>query len=89
MTIEELISSIHSLESYLQKFEEKYKLRSEDFYKLVKKDKLEHTPDFVEWLGVYELKEKREQKYHKALSNLLQSQQDIELPLNDRVVSEV
>jgi len=69
MTLEEIIQSIHSIESYLQKFEDKYKLRSEDFYEMVKADKLEHTPDFTEWLGVYEIKLKRENQYHEIISN--------------------
>ena len=65
MTLEDIIASIHSLENYLQKFEEKYHLRSEDFYKLALEDKLDHTPDFTEWLGIYEIKRKREKKYRK------------------------
>lgn len=64
MTLEEIIQSIHSIENYLQKFEEKYKLRSDDFYEMAQQDKLEHTPDFLEWLGIYEIKLKREKQYH-------------------------
>lgn len=63
MTLEELISGIHDLETYLSKFEEKYRLRSEDFYRLVTAGKLEQSNDFIEWLGLYEIKLKREQKY--------------------------
>jgi len=88
MTLEEIIQSIHSIESYLQKFEDKYKLRSEDFYEMAKNDKLEHTPDFVEWLGVYEIKLKREKQYHEIISNRINSTDGIKLPLEEELINE-
>lgn len=60
MTRAELIRGIHDLENYLSRFEEKYRLRSEDFYRQVSARKLEQSHDFIEWLGVYEVKLKRE-----------------------------
>lgn len=60
MTRAELIRGIHDLENYLSRFEEKYRLRSEDFYRLVSARKLEQANDFIEWLGIYEIKLKRE-----------------------------
>ncbi|MCU0288831.1 MAG: hypothetical protein MUF15_20850 [Acidobacteria bacterium] len=86
MTLEEIIQSIHSIENYLQKFEEKYKLRSDDFYKMVQQDKLEHTPDFLEWLGIYEIKLKREKQYHKEVSDIISSKRSIKLPLDKQLV---
>jgi hypothetical protein len=71
MTLGELIRSIHELETYLKKFEEKYLLRSDDCYKLAKACKLEQNRDFIEWLGLYEIKLKREQKYQKFLTENL------------------
>ncbi|MEK7310882.1 MAG: hypothetical protein AAB382_02815 [Chloroflexota bacterium] len=68
MTLEELIHSIHTLENHLQKFEEKYKLRSDDFYSLVSEGKLEQSEEFIEWLGVYEIKLKREKAYARRLT---------------------
>jgi hypothetical protein len=87
MTLDELIGGIHDLESYLKKFEEKYRLRSEDFYQLVLTGKLEQSNDFIEWLGVYEIKVKREKSYQERLAQILALQQDsVHLPLSDQVV---
>jgi hypothetical protein len=44
-------------------FEEKYRMRSEDVYRLVGEGKIDESPDFIEWLGLYEIKLKRERKY--------------------------
>jgi len=87
MTLDELIGGIHDLESYLKKFEEKYRLRSEDFYQLALAGKLEQTNDFIEWLGVYEIKLKREKKYHERLADILARQQEsVHLPLSEPIV---
>ena len=87
MTLDELISGIHDLETYLCKFEEKYRLRSEDFYRLVIAGKLEQSNDFIEWLGLYEIKLKREQKYQQRVAEILaQKQNQVQLPLSDSVV---
>lgn len=85
MKLAEIIESVHSIESYLQKFEDKYKLRSEDFHEMAKEDKLEHTPDFVEWFGVYEIKLKRENQYHEIIYNRINSSNDIKLPLEEEL----
>ncbi|MBI3363174.1 MAG: hypothetical protein HY023_18895 [Chloroflexi bacterium] len=71
MTLDELIRSIHTLENHLQKFEEKYELRSEDFYRLVAEDKIDQTEEFIEWLGVYEIKLKREKAYARRVAEML------------------
>ena len=82
MSIDELIRSIHTLENHLQKFEEKYHLRSEDFYQLVSEGKLEQSEEFIEWLGVYEIKLKRERAYHRRIARILTaSQKPFRLPL--------
>ena len=82
MTLEELIRSIHTLENHLQKFEEKYHLRSEDFYRLVSDGKLEQSEQFIEWLGVYQIKLKRERAYqHRVARMLTPSQKSFHLPL--------
>ena len=84
MTLEELIRSIHTLENHLQKFEEKYHLRSEDFYRLVSDGKLEQSEEFIEWLGVYEIKLKRERAYNRRIAKTLSaSQKSLQLPLAD------
>jgi len=82
MELDELIESIHALETYLQRFEDKYRLRSEDFYRLVQEDKLEQNPDFIEWLGVYEIKLKREKRYQRTLDTLLEKHPlKVQLPI--------
>ena len=71
MTLGEILQSIHALEAQLQKFEEHYRLRSEDFYRLVQEGRLEQSADFIEWLGLYEIKHKREQQYRRLTDALL------------------
>lgn len=71
MTLEEILQSIHALEGQLQKFEEQYRLRSEDFYRLVQEGRLEQSADFIEWLGLYKIKCKREQQYRRLTDALL------------------
>lgn len=84
MTLDELIRSLHDLENYLSKFEGKYRLRSEDFYRLATANKLEQSNDFIEWLGVYEIKLKRERKYQQRLAEMLgQQNTPLHLPLNE------
>ncbi len=71
MELSELIQSIHALETRLQRFEEKYELRSEDFYRLVQEGRLGQSADFIEWLGLYEIKLRREQRYAELKAKLL------------------
>lgn len=87
MTIDELIVGIHDLENYLKKFEEKYRLRSEDFYRLALSGKLEQSNDFIEWLGIYEIKLDREQKYQQRLAGMLAKQngEELHLPLSEPI----
>jgi ribosomal protein S16 len=80
MTLNELIQSIHALETRLQLFEEKYELRSEDFYRLVQEGKLEQSADFIEWLGLYEIKLKREQEYAQLKAELLSEAAKVAAP---------
>lgn len=88
MSPNELIRGIHDLENYLKKFEEKYRLRSDDFYRLATNGKLEQSNDFIEWLGIYEIKMKRERKYQQWLSEILAQQQDmLQLPLNEPIAA--
>lgn len=73
MTLEEILQSIHALEGQPRKFEEQYRLRSEDFYRLAQEGRLEQSADFIEWLGLYEIKCKREQQYRRLTDALLGS----------------
>jgi hypothetical protein len=74
MTREEILQSLHALESQLRKFEEQYRLRSDDFYRLVQDGRLEQSADFIEWLGLYEIKCKREQQYRRLTDALLRTE---------------
>jgi len=69
MTIEEVLKDIHAIQEHLNVFEEKYKLISADFYKLLKADKLDESRDFIEWMGFYEILTDREQEYRKLLKD--------------------
>lgn len=73
MTLEETLQSLHALEGQLRKFEEQYRLRSDDFYRLVQEGRVEQSADFLEWLGLYEIKRKREQQYRRLTDALLDS----------------
>jgi len=73
MTLEELIQDLHALELEIQKFEKKYNILSEYFYKLFQAGKLEHNKDFTKWAGFYEIKLKREQDFKKLLPSALAS----------------
>ncbi|MBC8446670.1 MAG: hypothetical protein H8D78_02880 [Chloroflexi bacterium] len=53
--ISEIIKSLHNLESLMQPYEEKYNIKSQDFYELAQAGKLEEDADFVKWMGYYEL----------------------------------
>ncbi len=84
MTLEEVIQSIHALETRLQIFEEKYKMRSDDFYKLAQDGKLEQSNAFIEWLGLHEINLRRERKYHQMMADRLAtapSRETLSLPL--------
>jgi hypothetical protein len=55
MTLSEIIHSLHELEDLIQPLEEKYSLKSQDFYELAQAGELEESPDFIRWMGYYEL----------------------------------
>ncbi|NUO81009.1 hypothetical protein HUU05_13095, partial [candidate division KSB1 bacterium] len=47
---------------------------------------LEQSNDFIEWLGVYEIKLKRERKYQQCLAEMLGKQSaPVQLPLKESV----
>lgn len=72
MTLGDILQSLHALEGQLRQFEERYRLRSDDFYRLVQDGRLEQSADFIEWFGLYEIKCKREQQYRRLTATLLQ-----------------
>lgn len=82
MTINEILRDIHSIQDHLKKFEEKYKLISQDFYKLYKANKLEQSHDFIEWLGFYEIMLDREYEYKKLLKEQI-AEYDFAAPVDE------
>lgn len=68
MTLDEIIESLHNLDSRMQIFEKKYNLVSEDFYWLAMAGRLEQNKDFIKWLGYYELWRNRKELYKRLLA---------------------
>jgi hypothetical protein len=62
-----LIQDIQGIEDHLRKYERKYRLRSSAFYQLVQEGKIEQRLELLEWLGLYELLQTREEEYRQQL----------------------
>ncbi len=71
--LENLLRDIQSIEDELRHFERKYRLRSATFYWLVMDGKLEQSPDFIKWLGLYEILQRREKQYQELASRLVET----------------
>jgi hypothetical protein len=69
ITLDELVHEMNDLEQQMQKFEWKYSIKSSEFYKLVQSGKLEETPEFHEWLGLYTLWLRRRRRYLASLKS--------------------
>lgn len=66
--IEDIIIDIHFLENELQKYEKKYGIISELFYKIYTAGVIEEDWDFQEWSGYYEAYQYRKEKFKKFVS---------------------
>jgi len=62
-----LILDMQGIEDRLREFERRYRLRSSEFYRLVKQGKIEQRLELVEWLGLYEILQTREAEYRQLL----------------------
>jgi hypothetical protein len=62
-----LILDMQGIEDRLREFERKYRLRSSEFYRLVKDGKIEQRLELLEWLGLYEVLLAREAEYRQLL----------------------
>ncbi len=62
-----LILDMQGIEDHLREFERKYRLRSSEFYRLVKAGKIEQRLELIEWLGLYETLLAREEEYRQLL----------------------
>lgn len=70
MTLIEVVQEMNSIELHMQRFEQKYSIKSPEFYRLVHAGKLEENDDFHEWLGLYKIWLKRYRFYLGLLTNL-------------------
>jgi hypothetical protein len=62
-----LILDIQGIEDRLREFERKYRLRSKEFYRLVREGKIEQRLELLEWLGLYKVLQTREAEYRQLL----------------------
>ena len=75
MELQQLIREIHWIEWQLRTFEDRYGLRSQDFYEAMESGQLSefddgedpHFHDFLEWHGLYKVWLRREQAYRELL----------------------
>jgi hypothetical protein len=63
ITITEILDDLRAADEITRRFERRYWLSSADFYALYQQGRLdngEHTEDFAEWSGFYQIKLDRE-----------------------------
>ena len=81
--LQALVEEIHTLNQQLARFERKYGLLSETFYAWYQSgEEPEDTAwvqDFALWAGTYELKQRREEKYHRLLAQALARRRTLDL----------
>jgi hypothetical protein len=62
-----LILDMQGIEDRLREFERKYRLRSGEFYRLIRAGRIEQRLELLEWLGLYETLLARESEYRRLL----------------------
>jgi hypothetical protein len=75
MDLQKLVRERHWLEWQMRRYEDKYGLRSSDFYAAMASGQLATFddadqaafPEFIEWQGLYKVWLKREQQYRDVL----------------------
>lgn len=67
LTLPQIIEDLHAIYRELQRFEKTHQLLSDTFYKLYLSGRVEHTPEFAEWIGLIQLKDEREAEYEALL----------------------
>lgn len=74
-SLQELIAELHTLDRELARFEEKYGLLSATFFAWFQSGEEPENPDWVQdfalWAGTYQLKLRREEKYHRMVAEIL------------------
>lgn len=69
LTLEEVIHELNCLENSLRPFEEKYRIKSAEFHRLVLDGKVKESSDLHEWFGIYQAWLKRRQRYLELLQS--------------------
>lgn len=67
LTLSQVIEDLHAIYAELQRFEKTYQLLSDTLHKLYLSGKIEHNPEFAEWIGLIQLKNEREAEYETLL----------------------
>ena len=62
-----LILDMQGIEDRLREFERKYRLRSNEFYRLTRAGRISQRLELIEWLGLYETFLVRESEYRQLL----------------------
>lgn len=82
MTIQELLTDIHSLEEDMLSFEKKYGIRSETFYASYiqgdEPEKDEWVLDFTEWASIYKTWLERQAEYRNVVQESRHDRQGLE-----------
>lgn len=73
LTLDDIMEDLVAVEPLLLNYEQKYKVRTPDFYQLYKQGKLEERWDFIDWASLYEIKLDREQAYQGLIQEALQN----------------
>ncbi|MEA3334640.1 MAG: hypothetical protein U9R25_01945 [Chloroflexota bacterium] len=78
MQLRDLISDIHVLDREIQRFEERYNLLSEDFYKLyeagrLRDETIEEIDDYGRWAAPYRMRLRRKDQYDQAKRSTIQA----------------
>ena len=67
LTLSEVIEDLHAIHAEQQRFEKTYQILSDTLYKLYLSGRVEHTREFAEWVGLFQLKSEREAEYEALL----------------------
>ena len=73
--LQTLITELHNLEQELARFEARYGILSETFYSWYQEGHEPEDPGWVQdlamWAGTYQLKMRRQEKYHRMVQETL------------------
>jgi hypothetical protein len=88
-TLEDILDDIHAAERELQKYEKKYRVRSDSFYECFMAGLIEDAGnfDFQKWAGYCESKHDLEQLYKELVSTQKLARERSETLIADDVVA--